>query len=89
MTSHPIHDRRYQAVAARLRELREQRSLHQQAVADRLGRTQTFVSKYESGGRRLDLIELLDVLHALEADPHEFIDRVLQQEPMTALPRGE
>ena len=84
---HPIHDHRYQAVAARLRELREQRGLHQQAVAQRLGRTQTYVSRYESGGRHLDLIELLDVLLALHADPHEFIDRVLQQ-PMKALPRG-
>jgi transcriptional regulator with XRE-family HTH domain len=86
---HPIHDHRYQAVAARLKELRDHRGLHQQAVADRLGRTQTYVSRYESGGRRLDLIELLDVLRALEADPHEFIDRVLQHQPLTALPRNE
>ncbi|SDE51063.1 helix-turn-helix domain-containing protein [Paraburkholderia lycopersici] len=84
--AHPIHDRRYQAVAAQLRELREQRGWLQQDVADQLGRTQTFVSKYESGGRRVDLIELLDILRALEANPHEFIDWV-QQQPMTALPR--
>lgn len=84
--THPINDPRYQAVAARLRELREAHGWLQQRVADRLGRTQTFVSKYESGVRRLDLIELLDVLRALEADPHEFIDRL--QQPMTALPRG-
>jgi len=83
---HPIHDDRYQAVATRLRELREQRGLHQQTVAERLGRTQTYVSRYENGGRHLDLIELLDVLLALHADPHEFIDRVLQQ-PIKALPR--
>lgn len=89
MKPHPIHDDRYKAVADRLKELRDQRGLLQQTVADRLGRTQTFVSKYESGGRRLDLIELLDVLRALEADPHEFIDRVLQQQPMKSLPRGE
>ncbi|MGP3659707.1 helix-turn-helix domain-containing protein [Burkholderia gladioli] len=84
--AHPIHDRRYQAVAAKLRELREQRGWLQQDVADRLERTQTFVSKYESGGRRVDLIELLDILRALEANPHDFIDWV-QQQPMSALPR--
>ncbi|WP_321926890.1 helix-turn-helix domain-containing protein [Paraburkholderia guartelaensis] len=84
---HPIHDHRYQAIAARLRELREQRGWHQQDIADRLDRTQTFVSKYESGGRRVDLIELLDILRALEVDPHEFIDWV-QQRSMTSLPRG-
>lgn len=88
MTVHPIHDKRYQAVAARLKELRKQRGLHQQTVAERLGRTQTYISRYESGARRLDVIELLDVLLALEADPHEFIDRALEQ-PMKALPRGE
>ncbi len=86
MKPHPIHDGRYQAAAARLKELRELRGLHQQDVAERLGRTQTYVSRYESGGRRLDLIELLDVLLALHADPHEFIDLVLQQ-PIKALPR--
>lgn len=84
---HPIHDPRYQAVATRLTELRKQRGWLQQHVAERLGRTQTFVSKYESGARRLDLIELLDVLRALEADPHKFIDEV-PPKPMTALPRG-
>ncbi|ABE30559.1 helix-turn-helix domain-containing protein [Paraburkholderia xenovorans] len=88
MRPHPIHDDRYQNAVARLKQLREQRGLHQQAVAERLGRTQTYVSRYESGGRRLDLIELLDVLVALGADPHEFIDRVLEQ-PLKALPRGQ
>lgn len=35
-------------------------------VGRRLGRPQSFVSKYESGERRLDLIELADVCSALE-----------------------
>ncbi|MDE1142909.1 MAG: helix-turn-helix transcriptional regulator [Paraburkholderia tropica] len=85
--AHPIHDHRYQAIAAQLRNLREKRGWLQQDVADRLDRTQTFVSKYESGGRRIDLIELLDILRALEVDPHEFIDWVMGQS-MAALPRG-
>ncbi|MEJ0003538.1 MAG: helix-turn-helix transcriptional regulator [Pararobbsia sp.] len=84
--THPLHDPRYQRIAEFLTDIRKQRGLLQQDVADRLSRTQTFVSKYESGIRRVDLIELLDILAALEVDPHEFIDRILAT-PMQALPR--
>ena len=41
-----------------LRSLREDRGLTQAEVAARLDRPQSFVSKYESGQRRLDLVEL-------------------------------
>lgn len=84
--THPLHDARYQRIATLLSELRKQRGLLQQDVADKLGRPQAFVSKVESGVRRVDLIELLDFLRVLDADPHEFIDRILAQ-PMAALPR--
>ena len=84
--AHPIHDPGHRRIAAMLVELRKQRGLLQQDVADRLGRPQGFVSKVESGARRLDVIELLDFLRVLEADPHAFVDAVLEQ-PMSALPR--
>jgi len=75
--THPIHDRRYQLIAQHLAALRKERGLLQQEVADRLGRPQGFVSKYESGARRLDLIELLDILEVLGVEPHSFVDYVL------------
>ncbi|HEX7933049.1 helix-turn-helix transcriptional regulator [Paraburkholderia madseniana] len=84
--AHPIHDPRYQQIATLLTERRKARGLLQQDIAERLGRPQGFVSKVESGSRRLDVIELLDFLRALEADPHEFIDRLLDQ-PLSSLPR--
>jgi transcriptional regulator with XRE-family HTH domain len=37
----------------------------QEAVADALGRPQSYVSKYESGERRLDFVETLDICGAL------------------------
>ncbi|HEB3531231.1 TPA: helix-turn-helix transcriptional regulator [Burkholderia cenocepacia] len=83
---HPIHDHRYPVIAELLTELRKQRGWLQQDVADKLDRTQTFVSKYESGARRIDLVELLDILRVLEADPHEFIDR-FHAKVTSALPR--
>jgi transcriptional regulator with XRE-family HTH domain len=41
----------------------------QAQLAARLGRPQSFVSKFENGERRLDVIEFLDVARALRIDP--------------------
>jgi transcriptional regulator with XRE-family HTH domain len=84
--SHPIHDPRNQRIAALLADIRKQRGLLQEDVAKLLERPQSFVSKYESGMRRVDLVELLDILGVLKADPHDFIDRI-QAEPTKSLPR--
>ncbi|MDN7629698.1 helix-turn-helix domain-containing protein [Burkholderia cenocepacia] len=84
--THPIHDPRYQRIATLLADLRKARGMLQQDVADRLGRPQAFVSKVESGVRRLDVVELLDFLRVLDADPHAFID-ALRDQPMSSLPR--
>ena len=50
-----------QPASARLRELlteaRSNAGLKQLDVAGRLGRPQSFVSKYEGGERRLDVVE--------------------------------
>lgn len=83
---HPIHDPRNQRIAVLLTNIRKQRGLLQEDVAKRLDRPQSFVSKYESGMRRVDLVELLDILIALEADPHDFIDQI-QAAPVKSLPR--
>jgi transcriptional regulator with XRE-family HTH domain len=45
-------------------------------VARRLGKPQSYVSKYESGERRLDVVEFMDVAHALEIDPAVMIRRL-------------
>jgi transcriptional regulator with XRE-family HTH domain len=63
-----IHDARYQQVIEALKAARIARRLSQTAVADRLGKRQQFVSKYESGERRLDMVEFLDVAKILEVD---------------------
>lgn len=48
----------YAAFARRLREAREEAGLSQEQAARRLGRGQSFVSKCESGERRVDVVEL-------------------------------
>jgi transcriptional regulator with XRE-family HTH domain len=47
--------------------------LTQVALAKKLGRPQSFVSKFERGERRLDVIEFLDVARALKVDPAQII----------------
>ena len=52
-----------------LRALRERHRLTQEEVARRLGKPQSFVSKYEGGERRLSMIEFIDVVRAIGEEP--------------------
>jgi transcriptional regulator with XRE-family HTH domain len=63
-----IHDSRYRWVIEQLIEARKKQTLTQQAVADKLGKPQQFVSRYETGERRLDIFEFMDVATALDID---------------------
>lgn len=56
-----------------LRQLRLGAGLRQTDLAKRLGQPQSFISKYESGERRLDLPELRQVCKALGISLKEFI----------------
>ena len=60
-----IHSADYQRLCLRLKELRVGAHLTQQELAERLGSSQSFVTKYESGERRLVLIQLRVVCGAL------------------------
>ncbi|MBN1362680.1 MAG: helix-turn-helix transcriptional regulator [Sedimentisphaerales bacterium] len=56
-----------------LRETRKHAGLSQSQVARLLGRSQSFVSKYETGQLRLDLVELRAVCHALNTSLSAFV----------------
>lgn len=68
-----IHTTQYQRFREILVEARKKQELSQAVLAERLGRLQTFVSKYERGERRLDVVEFLDVAAALGLDPHNVL----------------
>jgi transcriptional regulator with XRE-family HTH domain len=55
----------YHRFRALLRELRLEAGLTQVQVAELLHEPQSFVSKYESGERRLDVVETQQVARAL------------------------
>lgn len=56
-----LHSEAYRQFLARLRQAREEARLTQVDVARRLGRPQSYVSKCESGERRVDVIELSEL----------------------------
>jgi transcriptional regulator with XRE-family HTH domain len=58
-----------------LMAIRHESSLTQVEVASRLGKPQSFVTKYESGERRLDLPELQEVCISLGITLLELVTR--------------
>lgn len=61
-----------------LRQVRSESGLTQTNVAERVGQPQSFVSKYESGERRLDVLELRAVCSAMGISLVDFIKRLEQ-----------
>ena len=59
-----------------LRGVRVEAGLTQSELASRLGTDQTFISKYESGERRLDILELREVCQVIGVDFVAFIRRL-------------
>ena len=53
-----LHTDGYERFKERLKEAREQSGLTQTEVAKKLGLPQSYVSKIESGERRVDAVEL-------------------------------
>jgi transcriptional regulator with XRE-family HTH domain len=56
-----------------LRKLRRERDLSQTDIGKRIQKRQTFVSKYELGERRLDILELREVCKAIGISLPEFV----------------
>jgi transcriptional regulator with XRE-family HTH domain len=57
-----FHSQRYHTMCRRLKEARRRSGLTQAQAARALGQPQNFVSKCETGERRIDPIELADFL---------------------------
>ena len=71
-----VFSKQYDLLRQLLVTARQQNELTQAQVAARLDKPQSFVSKYERGERRLDIIEFLQVTRALDIDPSSMIERI-------------
>jgi transcriptional regulator with XRE-family HTH domain len=70
-----VYRSEYQILLVRLRQARKAAHLTQAEVAARLGRTQGYVNKIETGERRMDVVQLRDFCGAVGVDFVEFIQR--------------
>ena len=74
-----IHSKRGATLRALLVESREKAGLTQTDVANKLGKAQSFVSYYEKGLRRLDVVEFFEVAGVLNADPVRIIRQLVEK----------
>jgi transcriptional regulator with XRE-family HTH domain len=57
---------------------RKDAGVTQEQLAQRLNRPQSFVSKCENGERRVDVIELLEILHSIGLEPVSFLKKIVK-----------
>lgn len=70
-----LHSRQYTIFRDLLTQAREDIGMTQVQVATKLGKPQSYVSKYESGDRRLDVTEFVQIADLLSLDISGFLDQ--------------
>jgi transcriptional regulator with XRE-family HTH domain len=58
---------------------RERAGVTQQELADRTEKPQSFVSKFETGERRLDVVEFITIARAIGADPVALVRQLMRE----------
>lgn len=69
------------ALVSALKAARQEAGLSQQELADRLRLQQSFITRTESGGRRIDLRELVIYCRVMDADPFGILQKVIDATP--------
>ncbi|WP_414551387.1 helix-turn-helix domain-containing protein [Anabaena sp. CCY 0017] len=73
-----VYSEEYYRFRQMLIEVRKAANFTQAELSAKLKRPQSYVSKYERGERRLDLIEFLELVQVLEIDALAFIQELLK-----------
>ena len=71
-----IHSSPYVVLRESLTQARITAAVTQEGLAKDLGRPQSYVAKYETGDRRLDVVEFLEVCAVLDLDSEEILHTV-------------
>ncbi len=71
-----VQQKKYKIVGEALVAARQRAGLTQQELAKRLSKPQSFVSSYERGQRRVDILELIAIAAALREDPLRIFEDV-------------
>ncbi|PIR73118.1 MAG: hypothetical protein COV26_00235, partial [Candidatus Nealsonbacteria bacterium CG10_big_fil_rev_8_21_14_0_10_36_23] len=68
-----IYSKEYKGVVDKLKKARQKAGLKQEEVASKLKKPQSFISKIESGERRVDVAELKQLAKIYKKDINFFI----------------
>lgn len=71
----------YKIAGSIFRIARERAGLNQQQLAKQLAKPQSFVSSYERGQRRIDMLEFLKIVRAIGDDPSRVFAEILARFP--------
>lgn len=74
-----VQQKEYMTVGAVLADSRERAGLTQQQLAKLLRKPQSFVSNYERGQRRIDVLEFLRIIETLDAEPIAVLREILRR----------
>lgn len=72
--NHTIYSQGHKQLIEKLKKARIEIGLDQAEVAKHLGKTQSYVSKMESGQRRIDIMQLKELTKLYKKDIHYFIN---------------
>ena len=75
--SKTLRSARHDALIALIVERRKRAGLTQSGVAKRLKQYQSYVARVESGQRRIDVVEFIDLAEAIGFDPADVIRRLV------------
>ena len=74
-----VNPKDYKLVGTALAAARERAGLTQVQLAKLLRKPQSFVSNYERGQRRIDVLEMLRIVEALKGDPRRVFGDILRR----------
>jgi transcriptional regulator with XRE-family HTH domain len=73
-----LRSRRHRALCATLLTARKAAKLSQAELASRLKTSQTAIARIESGERRVDVVEFIDLARVLRIDPREVLSELMK-----------
>ena len=74
-----LRSAKHKALLRFLVEKRKKAGLRQVDVGKRLGRYQSYITNIETGQRRIDVVELVELADAIGFDPREAIKRIMKK----------
>ncbi|MGQ2989770.1 MAG: helix-turn-helix domain-containing protein [Brevundimonas sp.] len=72
-----LHTERYAELLDVLKRVRVDAGLTQAELAARLNKPQSYISKLERGERRIDVIEFIDLISAVDEDSKLIFSRIV------------